>query len=229
MIRAVRAGHLRVLPGCWQWQSPSPPVACQSQRRSSRRRRRRHAPPESRRHASGPDATRRYAKCQTPPERPRRVARTSPPASAGSAAHPQRPARHNRHAASWRSPDRPGNSPTPVPNSSTSPETSKPGLKGGCWLLLILAAGDQAIGEIDAAGADPDAHLARTRARFGKFLQPQRGWTGQFMADDGSHAGKFSIVAEKSSLLVARDGKGLCGLACLARERLGQRPGSGVD
>jgi hypothetical protein len=71
------------------------------------------------------------------------------------------------------------------------------GTEGRLRLLLVLAAGDQAVGEIDPAGADPDAHLAGTGARLCNLGQAQPSWTNEFMADDGLHGSESSIVEEK--------------------------------
>jgi hypothetical protein len=98
---------------------------------------------------------------------------------------------------------------TPAPSSSTSPETSKPGLKGGCGCCLILAAGDQAVGKIDPTGADPDPHLAGTGARFGNVVQAQRSGPVSSWQTMACMAGNPLIVEEEKPFSVAQDEKGV--------------------
>jgi hypothetical protein len=76
-------------------------------------------------------------------------------------------------------------------------------------LLLILATGDQAVGEIDPTGPDADAHLAGTGARLCNLGQVQPSWTNEFLADDGLHVSESSIVEEKKPFSAAKDKKGL--------------------
>jgi hypothetical protein len=82
-----------------------------------------------------------------------------------------------------------------------------------------LATGDQAIGKIDPTGTDPDTHLAGTGAWFRNLLQPQRGRTGEFMADDGLHGGKISMVVEKKPFPSPGDEKGFAFLLPGIRRR----------
>ena len=85
----------------------------------------------------------------------------------------------------------------------------KAGAERRLWLLLILSAGDQAIGEIDATGLHKDTHLAGTGPRLRDILQPQGSWPGEFMADDGSHGCESSIVEQKTVLRPAGRGRRL--------------------